>query len=433
MIMPTIKYQLSEPQSEIISSSASRIVVCAGRRFGKTWVSGSMMFEESTKKAERPKKTWFISPTNAQSRENMWRDWMDRYIPLQYYERKEKEMYAKFYSTKSEVYLKSADDPEHLRGSGPDFVIFDEYRDQPKGTYDIVYPATTDKGKDHKLLIISTPNGYDEFYDLAMKAKRLQEAGNKNWAYFHYTSIEGGNIEEEEIEQARKTMSPKMFAQEYLASFETMTNRIYDGYTESINSNSKIDALIREVNLPHDILVGIDFNVNPMTAAIAFSIPDAELKERIIFFDEISEKNSSTQALCDMLKKRFPGKNIITYPDPTGKKRQTSSIVGKSDFDIILSNGFKVCSPYAPYQTRDKFNTVNASLMNAKGESRVFISATRCPHLVKSLNGYSYNDKGEPDKTSGLDHISDAMAYLICYRMPFLHKNRIYIPKILGI
>jgi hypothetical protein len=430
--MTTIKYKLTAPQSEIIASRASRIVVCAGRRFGKTWVSGSMMFEESTGETGRPKKTWFISPTNNQSRENMWRDWMAKYIPEQYYKRYEKEMYAKFYRTNSEVYLKSADDPEHLRGGGPDFVVFDEFRDMPAGTFDIVYPSTTDKGKDHKLLIISTPKGYDEFYKLAMKAKHLQESGNKNWAYFHYTSIEGGNIEEAEIEQSRSTMSPKMFAQEYLASFENMSNKIYDSFDNDRNANRQVDAFIREYPLPNEILVGIDFNVNPMTAAIAFSVPDSSLKEKIFFFDEVVDKNSSTQTLADILKKRFPNKKITVYPDPTGKKHQTSAIVGKSDFDILASNGFKVCSPYAPYQTRDKFNTVNASLYNARGETRVYISQNKCPNLVQSLNGYSYNEKGEPDKTSGLDHISDAMAYLICYRMPFLQKGKIYIPKVIG-
>lgn len=43
-----------------------------------------------------------------------------------------------------------------------------------------------------------------------------------------------------------------------------------------------------------------------------------------------------------------------------------------------------------------------------------FIAEDRCLHLRKAWDGYAYKENGDTDKSSGLDHISDAAAYLIC-------------------
>lgn len=57
----------------------------------------------------------------------------------------------------------------------------------------------------------------------------------KNWMPFQFTTEEGGNVDPHEIAQVRREMLPKMFAQEYLASFETMANRVYYAFEEDSN------------------------------------------------------------------------------------------------------------------------------------------------------------------------------------------------------
>jgi phage terminase large subunit len=57
-------------------------------------------------------------------------------------------------------------------------------------------------------------------------------------------------------------------------------------------------------------------------------------------------------------------------------------------------------------------------LRNAKGESKLFIHP-HCKELIKGLDGMTYKkDTNLPDKSLGLDHITDALGYLVCYEFP---------------
>ena len=165
-----------------------------------------------------------------------------------------------------------------------------------------------------------------------------------------------------------------------------------------------------------------------MTAAIA-------VKERddIYFFDEIVEPNSNTQVLCNSIRKKFPKADIWAYPDPTCRKRQTSAAVGETDYEIVRRNRFHVCCPKAPYSSRDKFNAVNTAFLNAKGERHCFVTKGRCKKLKEALEGYCYRKDGEDtDKSGGLDHISDAAAYLLCYLKPIRRSWGLNRPKVYG-
>jgi hypothetical protein len=55
-------------------------------------------------------------------------------------------------------------------------------------------------------------------------------------------------------------------------------------------------------------------------------------------------------------------------------------------------------------------NVVQALLLNAKGETRLWVSP-ECPRLIESLERQGYDDRGEPDKKSGYDHACDALGY----------------------
>ena len=52
-------------------------------------------------------------------------------------------------------------------------------------------------------------------------------------------------------------------------------------------------------------------------------------------------------------------------------------------------------------------------LENSEGEHRLFIHP-RCKQLVKSLEGLTYKEgTNQPDKAAGLDHMTDALGYLV--------------------
>lgn len=82
-------------------------------------------------------------------------------------------------------------------------------------------PTLSDKHG--RALIIGTPKGYSAFYDMYM----LGQKGVPDWASWQFPTISSPFIPESEIEAAKNDMDEKSFLQEYCASFEVMSGRVY--------------------------------------------------------------------------------------------------------------------------------------------------------------------------------------------------------------
>ena len=144
---------------------------------------------------------------------------------------------------------------------------------------------------------------------------------------------------------------------------------------------------------------------------------DEEIEEMILKFNR---EGKSTSEIGIILRDQY---GIPSVKDVTGERIT----------EILKRNGFTVCAPHAPYPSRDKFNAVNTAFLNAKGEKHVFIARNRCPKLKEAFSGYCYKDSGEDtDKSTGLDHISDAAAYLICYNLPIKKSYGLNRPRVYG-
>lgn len=425
----TIEYTLSEAQQTIALCNKRFRLACTGRRFGKTFLAYEEMFRLATSKEATKKggyNIWYVANTADNARRIMWTSFLtnEKYVPSAYIAKKNEQRMVLTFKNGSTISVFSAEEPDSLRGSSIDFLVMDECAFCKKAAWTTIYPALTDKYCEGKALLISSPDGYNWFWEIYNE----HIGKDDDWGIFHYTTLDGGNVDEKEIEKAKKEMSLKEFRKEYLASFETMADRIYEDYDKDGNDISEINPIWGE----SDIHIGMDFNVRPMTAAISVIETDKEGEDYIYFFDEIVTSGfSNTQQMCDKIKARYPKATVYVYPDPTGNKHQPSAPIGVTDMSILRDNGFIVCAPYAPYASKDKWNTVNTAMCSADGKRKVFISKERCPHLSDSLNGFVFKENGEPDKSQGFDHITDAMAYEICYKLP-IRKGRLYRPRMYG-
>ena len=105
------------------------------------------------------------------------------------------------------------------------------------------------------------------------------------------------------------------------------------------------------------------------------------------------------------------------YPDPSARQRKTSA-GGMTDLAILKNAGFEVkCKNSAPL-VRDRINSVNAKLKNAKGQHSLFI-LNSCKNVIKSIERQIYKEGTHvPDKDSGYDHFNDALGYMLEYNFP---------------
>jgi hypothetical protein len=165
-------------------------------------------------------------------------------------------------------------------------------------------------------------------------------------------------------------------------------------------------------DIPKHILVGCDFNIDPMSACIAF-----RHKEQIIIFDEITIYGSNTDELCQELKTRYPDYKITIYPDPASRQRKTSA-GGRTDLSILQNAGFDVRVRNQHTPVRDRINAVNSALKSADGTVKFKVHPA-CKNVIKSLQKQIYKPGTSiPDNNENLSHMSDAVGYLIDYIYP---------------
>ena len=407
-----IRFRMSKPQSRVFGNRSRFRALNAGRRFGKTHLAALELMASAVNR--KGSINWYVAPTYRQAEQIAWAK-LKSMIPAAYIAAKNESDLSITLRNRSVIALRGADNPDSLRGPGLDFVVLDEAAFQKHEAWaEVLRPALSDRLG--RALFISTPCGYNWFYDLYCAAK-----GRDDWAAFQFTTLEGGNVPTSEVESARSELDERTFRQEYEASFESLAGRVYYAYDREQNARPVAD------DGKSPVLVGMDFNVNPMSAAFAIRAGD-----QLHFFGEHLMPNGNTEEMAKAIRARFPGRQIRVYPDPTGNARKTSAPVGQTDFTILRAAGLNVLAPQHPYPVADKINTVNSAMKTASGIRRVFVDPVKCPNLAKAWDGLTYREgTSEPDKSLGLDHVTDAAAYLILWELPLREAARIV--KVLGV
>ena len=393
---------LSIPQQTIVDDPRRFKVVIAGRRFGKTHLA----IRQLCFNAKEPEKTvWYIAPTYRQAKMITWKKLKNKLLDLRWAQKINETELSIDLKNGSIISLKGADNYDSLRGIGLDYLVIDEFADINRDAwYETLRPTLADR--QGGALFIGTPKGLNWAHDLYIQHLEFPQ----EWASFQYTTIEGGNVKPEEIEAARRTLDERTFRQEFMATFETFSGRIYYAFDRKINVKPF------EGDLPYEIHIGIDFNVDPMTAVIA-----VKRGEILHVIDEIKIYGSNTDELVQEIKDRLQSKSIVCYPDPAGASRKTSA-GGKTDHTILRTANFRVLAPSNHNSVRDGINAVNSRFMNSNGEPRLFIDP-KCRYLIECLEKFTYKEGTSiPDKDSGFDHMPDALRYMVDYLYPIRSK-----------
>lgn len=128
------------------------------------------------------------------------------------------------------IRVRSADNPDSLRGPGQDGMVIDEAAFVAEQAWtEVLRPQLTDRGG--WCMMLSTPNGKNWWYDLFRQAKERE-----GWATWQRPSLDNPLVTEAELIEAKLDMGPRAFAQEHEASFESIAGAEFDGsyFTDSI-------------------------------------------------------------------------------------------------------------------------------------------------------------------------------------------------------
>jgi phage terminase large subunit len=401
-----MKIQLTIPQYKISQSHKRFKVLISGRRFGKTYLAITEMMKYAALPNQR---IWYVAPTLKMAKDICWSNLKEVLHQFNWIEDiNETTLTITMRKSNSTISLKSADMPDSLRGTGLNFLVLDEFSDIPKRTWFEVLRASVSDTLG-SVFMCGTPRGYGNWsYEMYLKGKQ-----DKEWDSFQYTTLDGGMVNKSEIEQARSDLDQRTFRQEFEGTFENYSGAIYYNF-------HPVDSVVdKQIDWTKPLHIGMDFNVSPMSAAVA----QVE-RDKLYFVDEVVIYGSNTDEMCEEIRNRYGTKlPIFIYPDPAARQRKTSA-GGKTDLSILQNAGFDVKAKPRHTAVRDRINTVNSRLKDSKGVRHIFISKY-CRTLIKGLQRQTYKeDTNIPNKEDGFDHMNDALGYLVDYIKPLVIQNR---------
>ncbi len=371
---------------------------------------------------------WFISPTEKQAKVQYRRLvgmlWKCQGILLK---KNQTELRVKLFN-QSQIKFVSGEVLDKLRGETLHGVVIDEVRDQhPELWSMVIRPMLATTGG--WAMFVSTPRGFDQFYDLAKKA--MSDLIGK-WEFFKAPSTCNPLFTEEEYQDSKKDMSEAEFAQEIDAEFRNITSgKAYSSageHNKLMSSPFCKDGALVSPYLP--VVVGLDFNVGFMRWHLGqFKGPSS------YWFDAVEVNETNTQECAPVLVEKLVALRdagllkqnpmVRICGDATGESRNTKAT--QSDYDIICkalddekitwSNDTLKSNP--PVKTR--VNTMNARLKAADGTITLHYHPINCKALDRDFDRVVWKpgtNELDQTKDKSLTHSSDGVGYPVCVFSP---------------
>ena len=243
-----IRFPAPHPkQREIEACQARRVVVCAGRRFGKT----TMLARLAAKAACKGRRVLYLSPIMSQS-DAFWerlRGWLGPAIAAGDIQVNETLRRMTFLSSEGVIRCRTAHDPDSLRGDTGDFILLDEFAQMdPQVWVQVVAPMTLDA--DAPVWFVSTPTPGGPFKAVWLQSQADPEG---RWGVFHATSLDNPHLSAEALAALAADMSEADYDQEILAKFVPGEGTVFTNIEACLYTPGD------EEHEEHRILVTIDW------------------------------------------------------------------------------------------------------------------------------------------------------------------------------
>lgn len=393
------------PAQSSISQCSSRFrVVCCGRRFGKTSLAINEMAGKAWAKKDR--KVCYIAPTYQQARDIAWVELrkLCEPIALKVNETNLQITVQTMDGGKSVIWLKGWEAVDTLRGQAFDFIVIDEIasmRNFEENWNTVLRPTLTDRSGE--VLFISTPKGFNHFYELFSMENDPKKG--KDYKSFHFTSYDNPHIKRDEIEKARQEMSEDQFAQEYMADFRKQDGLVYKEFDRARHLFT--GEIPRQIV---GILAGVDFGyTNP--CAVLHIKKDSD--NHYWVDHEYYQTGQTDSKVADYVKAQ--SFNMV-FPDP----ENPAAIKELKDRNVNLREVTK---------GKDSIRNGISKVRELLKQGRLHIN-TSCKNLIEEIEAYHYpegvsgrNEYENPVKD--FDHALDAMRYVIMTDDPYIDEPQV--------
>ena len=189
-------------------------------------------------------------------------------------------------SNNSTIRMGSINQVDSVVGRSYDLIIFDEAAlTDGRDAFNVALRPTLDKDNS-KAIFISTPRGRNNYF--AEFYYRGYNNEFPEWASIKATYHENPRVSEEDISEAKKTMSEQEFAQEYMADFN-----VYEGQIWAFNYEKCVADLSQFDTRKMDVFAGLDVGYKDPTAFCVIAYDWDEKKFYLV--DEYLDAERTTE------------------------------------------------------------------------------------------------------------------------------------------
>lgn len=262
--------------------------------------------------------------------------------------------------------------------------------------------------------VTTTPEGFKFTYQQFVKAVRDKPQLAEMYGLVQASTYDNAkNLPPDYITSLYESY-PRQLIDAYLrGQFVNLTSgAVYPDFDRKLNHS---DAELQE---GEPVLIGLDFNRLHM-AAVVYVLRDGWP----VAVGEVTD-GRDTPYMARLFKERYKDKGhaVQVFPDASGGN-SSSKNASESDLSILREHGLTVrVNPTNP-AVADRINAVNALICNGEGVRRYKVNTNRCPKLTEALEQQAYDKNGQPDKTSGVDHVLDGAGYPIAYQWPIVKRE----------
>ena len=296
-------------------------------------------------------------------------------------------------SNQSTIRMGSINQVDSVVGRSYDLIIFDEAAlTDGRDAFNVALRPTLDKDNS-KAIFISTPRGRNNYF--AEFYYRGYSDEFPEWCSIKATWHENPRVSEDDIKEAKKTMSEAEFNQEYLADFNVFEGQIWRFNHEQCIAN------FEEIETGRmDVFAGLDVGYKDPTAfcVIAYDWDTETYHVLDEYYD--SERTTEQHAV------------------------QIQKLIRKWDIDYIYIDSAAQQTRYDFAQNYD-ISTINAKKSVLDGIGHVggivdnddLIVNQTCKEAISSLDQYQWDPNPnllkEKPKHNMASHMADAMRYAL--------------------
>lgn len=416
------------PEQARLRDEAVRFkVVPAGRRSGKTERAKRFVAKQAL--MNEAELYFCAAPTRDQVKKIFWDDMKAMTLSVTHPKQPSESELKIFLPNGTEIHMIGLDKPQRIEGIPWTGGVIDEIADVKADAWEAnILPALNTVSPlrpDYRAWcwLVGVPDGLNHYYDMY---KYALTSGDPDWAAYHWKSAE--ILPDDVIAAAKRSMSARQFKQEFEASFETATGRIYEDYGQANRTDEQIK--------PHEHLHWMhDQNFTPLSSAIGV------IRDNSLFLlDEIVLTSAiSRQAALEFVN-RYEGhqnKIVNIYGDPAGRAGEKHG--HPSDYteieQVLRASGWKFnrkVKPAAP-AIKDRQNAVRAKIATADGTRSLFVNPKTAPYCDKGLSTVQLKEGStfQEDQTNDTQHITTAIGYCVDVLWPI--RKPVSRAKIIGL